>query len=231
MKNQYVGDINDYHKYGLLRSIKNSTGFNILVSWMSTQDDMSKDGGKTEYLNKPKKWKIFDPELFEELWLIVKEEKRLVSEIEKTASMSGFGFYSEYLHPDATSRKSWFRKLLGETSYYDLIFFDPDNGIEVKSVKFGTKKSNKYAYLCELKEVWKNNNSIIFFQHFPRKNKGKFVVDLKLKLKEHLENSSVISFSATNVVFFLALQPFHQKYGSSIIREVGEKWKNEFIIR
>jgi len=50
MKNQYVGDINDYHKYGLLRSLKQATGLDILISWMLTSDDTSKDGGKTEYL-------------------------------------------------------------------------------------------------------------------------------------------------------------------------------------
>jgi len=32
----------------------------------------------------------------------------------------------------------------------DLIFFDPDNGLEVKSRQLGSKGSNKYLYLNEV---------------------------------------------------------------------------------
>jgi len=56
MKNQYFGDIHDYRKYGLLRSIIEATQLRLLVAWMLTPDDGGSDGSRLSYLNKPLKW-------------------------------------------------------------------------------------------------------------------------------------------------------------------------------
>ena len=39
MKDQYLGDINDYRKYGLLRSIIAASGLRVMVACMLTHDD------------------------------------------------------------------------------------------------------------------------------------------------------------------------------------------------
>lgn len=49
MKNQYVGDIGDYGKYGLLRFLANH-GICIGVNWYLTENDESSDGKFTDYL-------------------------------------------------------------------------------------------------------------------------------------------------------------------------------------
>ena len=49
MKNQYVGDIGDYGKYGLLRFLA-ERGIQIGVNWYLTKDDGSTDGKFTKYL-------------------------------------------------------------------------------------------------------------------------------------------------------------------------------------
>ena len=43
MKNQYVGDIGDYGKYGLLRFLAGH-GIKIGINWYLTKDDGSADG-------------------------------------------------------------------------------------------------------------------------------------------------------------------------------------------
>jgi len=55
MKNQFVGDINDYYKYGLLRILSCLGKKEIGVCWMLTPD-------RTEYLEDPRKWRDFDPD-------------------------------------------------------------------------------------------------------------------------------------------------------------------------
>jgi hypothetical protein len=49
----YFDDINDYRKYGLIRSMIRSNEFRLLVTWMLTLDDVSIDGKFTYYLSKP----------------------------------------------------------------------------------------------------------------------------------------------------------------------------------
>ena len=44
MKDQYFGDINDYRKYGILRALQSKGQGTLLVAWMLTPDDGSRDG-------------------------------------------------------------------------------------------------------------------------------------------------------------------------------------------
>ena len=65
MKNQYVGDIGDYGKYGLLRFFADHD-IRIGINWYLTENDGSSDGKFTNYLNNPED-RIYDPELFDSL--------------------------------------------------------------------------------------------------------------------------------------------------------------------
>ncbi len=65
MKNQYIADVGDYGKYGLLRFLR-MQDISIGVNWYFAPDDNSTDGRKTEYLNKPK-YREYDDVLFDEM--------------------------------------------------------------------------------------------------------------------------------------------------------------------
>ena len=67
MKDQYFGDVNDYRKYGLLREILASANVRLGVCWMLTAPDSRTDGAHVAYLDNPKKYRVFDCELFD--WL------------------------------------------------------------------------------------------------------------------------------------------------------------------
>ncbi len=112
MKNQYFGDINDYRKYGLLRSIIRATGLRLLVAWMLTPDDGSTDGKFISYLQQSKKWSEHDPALFHKLKEVLgSEQNRRVALIEKSDLLPNTEFFSN-LTPDLGSdRGSWFRSL------------------------------------------------------------------------------------------------------------------------
>jgi hypothetical protein len=71
MKNQYFGDVNDYRKYGLLRTLTATGQISTAVCWMLTPDDSSSDGRFIDYLKHPETWRHFDPELFDQLKQIV----------------------------------------------------------------------------------------------------------------------------------------------------------------
>ena len=91
MKNQYVGDIGDYGKYGLLRFLANR-GVKIGVNWYLTENDNSRDGRFTEYLNKPS-FRKYDPELFDTLASIAAKPEKSVKMIEKAGLIPGADYY------------------------------------------------------------------------------------------------------------------------------------------
>ncbi len=47
-------------------------------------------------------------------------------------------------------RRRYFRRMLDLFREADLIFFDPDNGFEVRSKPIGRRDSSKYLYWHEL---------------------------------------------------------------------------------
>jgi hypothetical protein len=74
MKDQYFGDINDYRKYGLLRTIMTVTKLRLLVAWMLTPDDDRNDGNLVSYLDDPCRWEDRDPILFRKLRALLANE-------------------------------------------------------------------------------------------------------------------------------------------------------------
>ena len=154
MKNQYVGDIGDYGKYALLRTLI-SKCYSIGINWYLTPNDAKTDGKHTNYLLKDRD--ILDDELFNELksLLITKDnqvriENRNIAAIEKSKILKNTVYFNEMLDYENIKtnrneyRKDWINHSIDILGKSDIIFLDPDNGLEVKCVPPTRKNGNKY---------------------------------------------------------------------------------------
>jgi hypothetical protein len=146
MKNQYFGDINDYRKYGLLRILSDNGRNRIAVCWMLTENDGRADGRKIEYLRNQATLREIDGELFDALHGAVLKGYRDVQAAEAARIIPSATYCREIMNKDPVVRASWFNKFLASARGSDLIFFDPDNGIEVKSCPKVHKRSIKHLY-------------------------------------------------------------------------------------
>lgn len=228
MKNQYFGDINDYRKYGLLRSILSAGELRLLVAWMLTPDDGSTDGKFISYLESPGKWARYDRELFHKLnHVLTGAIDRRVGLIECTDLLPGAHYFSEIV-PDFTSgREHWFELLSDKAQKCDFVFLDPDNGLEVKSRPYGRKYSSKFLYWREVDSLWKAGKSLLIYQHFIREKRIDYVQRMLEALRQTTTGSFVEAFSTPNVVFLMALQPEHRQFHQAIIDSVKEKWEGQ----
>lgn len=225
MKNQYFGDINDYKKYGLLRSIIDATGFTVLVAWMLTPNDGRPDGRFTEYLNKPDTYRPHDPILFDGLHRLMNSgEDRCVGLIESADLIPEANYFSVVMPDFAAQRARWFESLMGKLNTTDMVFLDPDNGLEVKSRPYGRKFSSKFLYWREVEQIWSDGKSLLIYQHFIREKRPKFVQRMLEALGEATPESLVEAFSTANVVFLMALQPKHQESHIPICEVVQSRW-------
>ena len=95
MKNQYIGDIGDYGKYGLLRFLTEK-GIRIGVNWYLTENDESDDGKFTDYLSHESD-RQYDESLFAKLQPIVAKgrERKRVQDIEENDIIPNTLFYHE----------------------------------------------------------------------------------------------------------------------------------------
>ncbi|MET3663134.1 hypothetical protein [Aquamicrobium ahrensii] len=207
MKHQYVGDINDYRKYALLRALSARGANHIGVCWMLTPDDGGVDGGKLAYLGQPDRHRRFDPELFDILAHAAAEpDRRRLQTIEDSGAIAGAAYFNETLSDDAAGRAAFMERCASEFHDAELVFFDPDNCLEVSLPK-GRKNSSKYLYLDEVAGFYEAGKSLLIYQHFPRVERSMFMASRLLQLHGVAPDCAVWAFTTAHVVFFLLVHP------------------------
>jgi hypothetical protein len=203
MKNQYFGDINDYRKYGLLRGLSNKGEISTLVCWMLTPNDSKPDGKFITYLDNKDKFSNYDPELFNILARCLKSNYRNVDACQGNNIIPNTGYYNSIIPDNIDQRNDYFKNLYGLASKHDLVFLDPDNGMEIGSKKKGTKDSSKYLYYDEVHKLYKQGNSLLIYQHYIREKKIKFIQRISDNLMASTRCNIVYPIVTPQVVFFL----------------------------
>ena len=190
MQDRYTGDVGDFGKYRLLRHLcghlSDTQALRLGIVWYLAPDEThNKDGGHTEYLDKSAKndrmFRACDPELYDTLSRIVseKENGRRVARVQEAPIFAqDTVFYDAPLtfagmpgnSPAArrarlAHRQAWVRGAFEATASCDIIFVDPDNGLEVKTSRH-VKPGLKYAYFDELAPYTARGQSLVIYQHF-----------------------------------------------------------------
>lgn len=224
MKNQYFGDVNDYVKYGLLRCFA-ETGFRVGVCWMLTPEDQKPDGRKMKYLSEPRKWKQHDADLYALLSRVApRATGKHLRHIEAKGVIPNALFFGDIVPDVKTNRSVWYRRVLSELRGSELLFFDPDNGIEVSSKPVGRKESSKYVYWDELATAWEQYASLLVFQHFPRVKRHEYIPEIVREMKTRLKGSSVVPLRSSNVLFLLSYRSSDSSRINEVIRLINNRW-------
>ena len=210
MKDQYFGDLNDYRKYGLLRALVGEAALKLGVAWMLTPPDGRADGSRVAYLDQPDRFRACDPPLFDALRASVhRRQIRRVSEVQRARLLPG-ALFEDNLVPDAApAREAAFQRLLDRFRATDLIFFDPDNGLEVKSRPWGRRGSSKYLFWREVVATFHRGHSVLIYQHFPRVARAGYSARLAQELSSRVGAARVFRFHTSGVLFLLASQARH----------------------
>ena len=202
MQNQYVGDIGDFGKYGLLRAISGDP-LRLGVVWYLFPDENDKgDGRFIHYLSNPtaKERNLIecDPILKDNLHKIVIDEKdrRVVRVQEKE---SGILPPDTLYHDQCLSyepgqsgdsrklrREEWLNSALEATKEADVVFVDPDNGIASEKVSAWRKNGPKYVFMDDLNRFYCNGKSLVIYQHLTRQCKAPEQIN---KLAKRLQES------------------------------------------
>ena len=227
MKDQYFGDVNDYRKYGLLRVLLSGGELNLLVAWMLTPDDGGADGGMRDYLGQPERWRSFDPELFDSLASLLPHEVQPRVALMEGSPILRVRYFSQLVPDQLPARQEWGERLAAEADRADLVFLDPDNGIEIQSTPVGRKGSSKFVLWREIDRLWRAGSSILVYQHFCHKPRVRFIKELASELQERTAASCIEAFRTANVLFLLAGQPRHERILRRSIQHGLPNWKGQ----
>ena len=178
MKNQYLCDVGDYGKYGLLRFLA-LRGIRLGVNWYLTENDGSSDGDINGYLKKREQYRDFDPDVYDVLCSIVeryRKEDRKVQMIQEQALIPDAVFFDEKLKAPADvlterawNRYAWFSRSRSALSGADLVFADPDNGITYRLTS-RMKGAEKFILPEEVAKYYYDGQNVVFYCHRGRRS-------------------------------------------------------------
>ena len=224
MKDQYAGDVNDFCKYALLRRL--SRDLTLTVCWMRTPDDQRSDGARIAYLARPEVWREFDAPLFDGLRHLVRRGRRSVCAIERARILEGARFHSALLPTALAERARYFARLEARAAGSDLLFFDPDNGLEIRSCPRGRRGSERYLYWDELARAYGRGCSVLVYQHFPRVDRRAYVRRMDGEIRDRVGAPRVFALATARVVFFLIPQRRHLRACGRRALAFAREWRD-----
>ena len=210
MKDQYFGDVNDFRKYALLRKLVIPERLKLGVCWMLIEPDNRTDGRFLTYLERPKIYRDSDPELFDWVKRVINLDRdRRIEKIEGSGLLGSACFQPGILTDVERERREYFGSCAVRFSGTDLVFYDPDNGLEIKSVSRGRKGSSKYLYWDEVRGTFKAGSSVLIYQHFIREKREEYIFRMTDQLQQRTNAATIFSFRTPHVLFLLASQERH----------------------
>jgi hypothetical protein len=194
MQTPYVGDAGDFGKLGLLRHLcgiypESFPRLTLGVIWyLVSTNEANNDGKHDGYLNlknqkrsekDAKTYAVCDPELYAALKDIRLMAKLSIVDLQNPRILSTeTSFFKEPLSYDhlpwagpmtrqhrITHRAEWFAKALSTTECAQVVFVDPDNGLEVRSTQIHEGKSPKFVFFDELSLIYRRGQSLVIYHH------------------------------------------------------------------
>ena len=191
MQDRYVGDVGDFGKYGLLRSLcrgdEHGAALRLGVLWYRFDGDDSgatNDGRYTDYLFEPSRnerlLRRCDPGLLEKMLHLVNYDRSIAAVEASGALPADTVFFREGLSFKEVprgerdgKRHMWFNAGLRRVKDAEVVFFDPDNGLEVPSRSSISLMGPKYVYYDDLRSCWERGQSLVVYHHIGRTYGGR----------------------------------------------------------
>jgi hypothetical protein len=177
MQDRYVGDAGDFAKYSLLSALgSGDPALRIGVLWyLFPNEAHNQDGRHIGYLADVALAKR-DPRIHGKLKTLVTSNQRSVDAVVRAGVLPGCTiFYDAPLvmlgkPAERLSRRSaWFNDGLERLRDADIVFFDPDNGLESPALAKSSPRAGKYVLWSEIEEAWRAGHSLVIYNHLHRR--------------------------------------------------------------
>lgn len=246
MQDRYAGDLGDYSKLGLIRAL-GAAPLRIGLVWCLADDEShNADGKHIRYLHDDRLGLAgCDPALHAVLKRMIDQSESSQGERSVAALEAlnvwprGMRFFTERLSyagvplgERAAMREAWLGRAVEATRGCDVVFFDPDNGLEISSVSRRAIKAPKYIRFDELTPFWRRGQSLVIYQHLTRQGTAEAQAARRCgQLRQHLgvERVTALRFNRGTARLYLhAMQPQHQRRIARCHDELLARWSPHF---
>jgi hypothetical protein len=194
MQDRYCGDAGDFGKYLLLKALARDRKAPVLgVNWYYVPFERAEngDGRHIAYLEPGAKgegrFRALCPELYDQLREVVYGGPRCVAEIERRGILpEGTLCFSEALPGPLRSRsergmqrRAWHARAVKEFEGAEILFLDPDNGINPGSVTPAHKNAMKYAFREEIGDLFAAGKTVVVYNHRDRSPAERYAAKIR----------------------------------------------------
>jgi hypothetical protein len=181
-------------------------------------------------LHAPESWRRYDPELFDALRdAVLVNRRRAVSVCGERRLLPEARFHESELSDCLADGGRYFQQLDSAANGMDLVFFDPDNGLEVSSCRRGARGSSKYLFWSELEATFARGHSVLVYQHFPRVPREGFTQRIAERIATGVSAASVHSFATSRVLFLLVPQARHASVLHERTLHAARQWTGQIL--
>jgi hypothetical protein len=159
MQDKYAGDIGDFGKFALLRTL--APDLRLGVCWYRVADETTgNDGRHRAYLDRQERFRALDEVVFEALKPLARHTtRRSIRILEQLGLLPGAVFHGVAVPRQSTSRETWFEAMRQTVRKCDLVFLDPDNGI-AKS-----RSTHKSVSCAEISTLLGDSRTLLVYHH------------------------------------------------------------------
>ena len=220
------------------------------VVWYLVPDEThNSDGKHVHYLDpsayNQQRYRDCDPILYDTLRKIVRSNRRSVSSIRDCQVLPlGTRFYEAALTFDRSDdqshitkdqrvarRSAWLQDALKFTAGCDIVFVDPDNGLEVKVGPY-QQRGPKYVFFNELLPYLERDQSLVIYHHIGRQGSARDQIRERLtQMKSILgrEAFALLYHRGSARAFFIVPAPrHHANLASKAEMLMQSSWSRHF---
>lgn len=241
MQDGFVADAGDFGKYGLLRVLCNIGGsepgrrLRLGVVWCYVQGNSL--GKHIEYSEHRHR----DPELYKKLREILSGRRSLAS-VEKSGILgrdtkfcrAPLNHKGKGARLRIQERARWLESALHETRGCEVVFLDPDNGLNPSSIEKSDAEGPSYVYLDEIARFVEKGRSVIVYQHRRHEGTTNEQITHTLRKLRKIAPSRTNPFAvwyrvrSSRMYFVLPTAKLQATLRSRADHMVKEKWKGPF---
>lgn len=210
MKVQYFGDRHDWFKYRSLLRL-GDTKLPIGHFWMMTPPDGRPDGNHDILDRETKNLRLDESRLLEFIQAHRNDRDHGFKKFQTSGLLPRVKFFDEELPTHGgVDREALIQRCLASFKEQEVIFFDPDNGLEVRSNPYHQAESRQYVYLKELKTFFDAGKSLVVYQHKSFHSLDVIINSKMDMLKEYFKNHNIFIVSHTRILILFVVQPGHE---------------------
>src|SRR6267143_3522121 len=177
MQIRHVGGVGDFGKFALLKHVMQ--GRRLAVCWyvVDANNGAKDDEKHFNYLRRPNDFRHLAPDLFDQLAEYVDGRRACpvadpLAALQMSRVLESAVFFREEVPKKVSLRALWVNGLVNSVSGADLVFLDPDNGIQ------GQRLTNRHVALAEIATLRSKGRVLIIGHHQSgRKAEVKYLAD------------------------------------------------------